>query len=451
MAMQDPLRHYWLFPSGTLVDAGDIEHAGYVRKYPARFRLTPRQVSRDLDKHKLVALAIRSSGAVAITRTVPRGFERLTLTGAFKADPGILRKAASVIEYEGWPGDVDAWDVGGSKVRMLATNPARDRFVIRSGRNPLLMVVPNVPKKRAAPPAVTRLYREPGDPSIYVQVRFPNGKTGEYRVPGELESKIRRMKKRARGKQFLYVKSCGKFLGYEPNPSAKWHKRMELAERARAKLADKQGLLGQGRDHRLFARAHAASLAASVSRRQRKATYTKAAEDIERAGWSGIMPNPTTYKSQLAQARKERAALERKRQAHVRDLERRWAKIASARAKANPGTDMGSIARTADFQKGLKLYRQIHGCDPKSVKRTILRLGPGDNKVTGRVVLVGMGKAPAESYEPPKGSQKAGRIWVHPYSQKPEKVVTVDGKTIITLPGTHGVRAGADGEAWIHG
>lgn len=282
-----------------------------------------------------------------------------------------------------------------------------DKLMIRSGRNPLLMVVPNVPKKREAPPAVTKMYREPGDPSAYVRVRFPSGKMGEYRVPGELESKIRRMKKRGRGKQFLYVKSCGEFLGYEPNPSAKWHKRMELAERARAKLADKQGLLGQGRDHRLHARAHTASLAASVSRRLRKATYAKAAEDIERAGWSGIMPNP--------------------------------------------GTDMGSIARTADFQKGLKLYRQIHGCDPKSIKRTILRLGPGDNRVTGRVVLVSMGKAPADSYEPPKGSRKEGRIWVHPYDNKPEKVVTVDGKTIITMPGTHAVKAGPDGEAWIHG
>lgn len=119
--------------------------------------------------------------------------------------------------------------------------------------------------------------------------------------------------------------------------------------------------------------------------------------------------------------------------------------------KRNPGTDMGSITRTPDFKRGLKLYHQIHGCDPKSIKRTILRMGPGDNKVTGRVVLVSMGKAPADSYEPPKGSRKEGRIWVHPYDNKPEKVVTVDGKTIITMPGTHGVKAGADGEAWIDG
>jgi hypothetical protein len=125
--------------------------------------------------------------------------------------------------------------------------------------------------------------------------------------------------------------------------------------------------------------------------------------------------------------------------------------IVVPRPKANPGADMGSIVKTTDFKKGLKLYNQIHGCDPKSIKRTILRMGPNDNKVTGRVVLVGLGKAPAESYEPPKGSRKEGHIYVHPYDNKPDKVVTIDGKTIITMPGSHGVRVGTDGEAWIHG
>jgi hypothetical protein len=119
------------------------------------------------------------------------------------------------------------------------------------------------------------------------------------------------------------------------------------------------------------------------------------------------------------------------------------------RACRNPGTDMASLMATNEFKKGVKLYEQIHGCPPKSVRRVVLPMG--GKQITGRAVVVSLGKAPAESYEPRAGSRKHGRIWVHPYDHKPEKVVTADGRLIMTLPGTHAVKPGPDGEAWIHG
>jgi hypothetical protein len=117
--------------------------------------------------------------------------------------------------------------------------------------------------------------------------------------------------------------------------------------------------------------------------------------------------------------------------------------------KGNPGTDMASLMATNEFKKGVRLYEQIHGQEPTSVRRVVLPMG--GPKITGRAVVVSLGKAPAESYEPRAGSRKAGRIWVHPYERKPEKVVTADGKLIMTLPGSHAVKPGPDGEAWIHG
>jgi hypothetical protein len=148
----------------------------------------------------------------------------------------------------------------------------------------------------------------------------------------------------------------------------------------------------------------------------------------------------------------ERAAKIKKKIEGV-DIVRMKMEIAAMRrgASPNPGTDMGSIMNTPDFRRATKLYRQVHGCEPTSVKRVILPMG-GEKRITDRVCLVSLGKAPAESYEPyQRGSKKHGRIWVHPYDHKPEKAVTSDGRTIITLPGSHGVRAGKDGEAWIHG
>ena len=112
---------------------------------------------------------------------------------------------------------------------------------------------------------------------------------------------------------------------------------------------------------------------------------------------------------------------------------------------------MGSLMKHPGFRKALKLYRQIHGCDPKSVKRVILPVGD-EKKITSTDFFVALGKAPADSYEPnDRQSQKYGKIWVHPYDHKPIKAVDKTGKFIVTLPGSHRVKAGADGEAWIHG
>lgn len=124
-------------------------------------------------------------------------------------------------------------------------------------------------------------------------------------------------------------------------------------------------------------------------------------------------------------------------------------KIKPNRGKRPTDKDMEELMRDPGFKKALKLYRKLHGCDPESISRVILPIG--GKRVTGREFFASMGRAPAESYEPYQaGSRKKGKIWVHPYDNKPEKVVSADGRTIITLPGTHGVRD-IDGEAWIDG
>jgi hypothetical protein len=95
------------------------------------------------------------------------------------------------------------------------------------------------------------------------------------------------------------------------------------------------------------------------------------------------------------------------------------------------------------FAKAVALYRKFHGCDPKSISRRLIPVG--GKALNGREFFVSLGKAPSESYTPPKRSKKAGNIYVHPYDRKPEKVVSADGKTIITLPGSHKVTD------WIRG
>lgn len=144
------------------------------------------------------------------------------------------------------------------------------------------------------------------------------------------------------------------------------------------------------------------------------------------------------YESGKAAAHKESVTAKNRRKTIKRN-----------RGKRLSDADMEELMREPGFKKALKLYRKIHGCDPESISRVILPIG--GKRVTGREFFASMGKAPAESYEPyQKGSRKRGKIWVHPYDHKPEKVVSADGKTIITLPGSHGVRD-IDGEAWIDG
>jgi hypothetical protein len=109
----------------------------------------------------------------------------------------------------------------------------------------------------------------------------------------------------------------------------------------------------------------------------------------------------------------------------------------------NRGDDMQSLMKDPRFAKAVALYRKFHGCDPKSISRRLIPVG--GKQLNGREFFVSLGKAPSESYTPPKRSKKAGNIYVHPYDRKPEKVVSADGKTIITLPGSHKVTD------WIRG
>jgi len=253
-------------------------------------------------------------------------------------------------------------------------------------------------------------------------------------------------------------KRGGRAMMVKRNPGKRWHERMLDGEWARYRLAQAAGTRAPAREHKHMSKAHSSSITASVSKKLRALMYETAGEDVARAEHQGIYPNPRVpaaraYSEGMAQGLAKRPPhnLKGRSADYCKPYKAGFAEGHKRAFARNPGSDMGSIVQTNDFKKGLKLYRQIHGCDPKSIKRTILRMGPNDNKVTGRVVLVGLGKAPAESYEPPKGSRKEGRIWVHPYDHKPDKVVTTDGKLIMTLPGSHGVRAGKDGEAWIHG
>lgn len=117
--------------------------------------------------------------------------------------------------------------------------------------------------------------------------------------------------------------------------------------------------------------------------------------------------------------------------------------VALAGPRRNPD-DMGSLTKLPRFKQAVELFRKFHGTDPQSVKRVLLPIGSKD-KIDGREVFVSLGKAPAESYDPPAFSRKAGNIYVHPYERKPEKVVSADGRTVMTLPGSHKVTD------WIRG
>lgn len=118
--------------------------------------------------------------------------------------------------------------------------------------------------------------------------------------------------------------------------------------------------------------------------------------------------------------------------------------LAGKGVRGNPRDDMGSLTRHPEFRKAVALYRKFHGCDPKSIKRVLLPVGD-KRKVESTGFFVSLGKAPAESYTPPKRSRKAGSIYVHKYDSSPEKVVSADGKLVATLPGKHRVTD------WIRG
>lgn len=97
-----------------------------------------------------------------------------------------------------------------------------------------------------------------------------------------------------------------------------------------------------------------------------------------------------------------------------------------------------------EFQQALKLYRRFHGQDPVSITEIdIPQMGSSDDEL----FFVLMGEAPAESYVTDKvikGSSKDGSTWVHPYEspegKRPWKIVSSDGRLIVTVPGKHVVR-----------
>jgi hypothetical protein len=108
-----------------------------------------------------------------------------------------------------------------------------------------------------------------------------------------------------------------------------------------------------------------------------------------------------------------------------------------------------------EYKQALKLFRQFHGCDPETV--TAVRI-PEFGKSDKPRYFVVLGEAVAENYltaNKIKKSRKGKSVYVHPFEspegELPLKVVSADGRLIMTLPGKHRVKAlkGQD-EAWIH-
>jgi len=121
----------------------------------------------------------------------------------------------------------------------------------------------------------------------------------------------------------------------------------------------------------------------------------------------------------------------------------RASKEYARRFKVNPQ----NLRDLPDFKKAVKLYRQFHGIDPKGFSvREVPQLG----ETKTPIVMVPLGGAVSESYTTdqkiPK-SKKTGSIYVHKYPEKrmPLKVVTADGKLIMTMPAGHKVKD------WIYG
>jgi len=113
--------------------------------------------------------------------------------------------------------------------------------------------------------------------------------------------------------------------------------------------------------------------------------------------------------------------------------------------RANPPlpASLQKYAGVPGFAAAVRKYVEFHGCAPTKVTWHRIPLGGARE----RQFMVGMGRAPAESYEPPKGmrSNKRGSSWVHEYKRKPMKATDATGRLIVTLPGSHRV------QDWIRG
>lgn len=101
-----------------------------------------------------------------------------------------------------------------------------------------------------------------------------------------------------------------------------------------------------------------------------------------------------------------------------------------------------------EFQKARKLFRKFHGVEPDEIIAIDDESLPETDEDK---FLVMIGQAPSEAYlaNAIQGSKKQGAVYVHPYESDeddlPPKVVTADGRLIMTLPGKHKV------SDWIRG
>lgn len=86
------------------------------------------------------------------------------------------------------------------------------------------------------------------------------------------------------------------------------------------------------------------------------------------------------------------------------------------------------------LEKAIDKFIEFHGTEPREIIIKDIPIGEEDEVE----FFVGMGKAPAESYDAQDvvGSNKSDAIYVHEYEgQKPMKVMSIDGKMVLTLPG----------------
>jgi len=105
-----------------------------------------------------------------------------------------------------------------------------------------------------------------------------------------------------------------------------------------------------------------------------------------------------------------------------------------------------------DFMKGLRKYREFHGCWPTKISCKDL---PGMTRKDDPAFLVGMGKAMDTTYKPTdKRSSKYGSAYIHEFadnkkkpkeSDLPDRACTPDGKTIVTYGGKFAVKD------WVRG
>ena len=131
--------------------------------------------------------------------------------------------------------------------------------------------------------------------------------------------------------------------------------------------------------------------------------------------------------------------------------------------KANPGIDLAQLRKIKgfqdwmidhpDFKRGIEKYVEFHGVLPTKISQKDM---PGVVPKGKAAFFVGMGKGVEETYLPTdKRSSKHGSAYIHKYADNkgksatekdlPDKICSVDGKTILTVGGKFKV------SDWIRG